>query len=314
MKVLENAAKAFEFLGDEQRITRWRKIVRKLRENKGAVFGLAMVLGVILSAIFAPVLSPHDPILQDVEKRLLPPVGQTGADLHYLLGTDHLGRDIVSRLIYRGPDFYLDQCFRCFLFGDSRDAHRSLLRVFWREDRQCLHAFGRYSVGFPLHPSGYRHHRRPGPNLQNIIIVMGITGWVIYARVVRAEVLSLREKEFITSVKALGGSNGRILFNHLLPNVIPPIIVIITLEMARMIIMEAALSFLGLGIQPPTPTWEEMLADGRVYLVTSWWLATFPGVVIMLVVLGINLLGNWLRRCPVPQADAIVKRPRRDCK
>jgi peptide/nickel transport system permease protein len=134
-----------------------------------------------------------------------------------------------------------------------------------------------------------------GPNLQNIIIVMGITGWVIYARVVRAEVLSLREKEYVMAVRALGGSNGRIIFNHLLPNVVPPIIVIITLEMARMIIMEAALSFLGLGIQPPTPTWGGMLADGRVYLVTSWWLATFPGVVIMLVVLGINLLGNWLR-------------------
>jgi peptide/nickel transport system permease protein len=124
---------------------------------------------------------------------------------------------------------------------------------------------------------------------------MGITGWVIYARVVRAEVLSLREKEFITSVRALGGSNGRIIFRHLLPNVVAPIIVIITLEMARMIIMEAALSFLGLGIQPPTPTWGGMLADGRVYLATSWWLATFPGLVIMLVVLGINLLGNWLR-------------------
>jgi peptide/nickel transport system permease protein len=96
-------------------------------------------------------------------------------------------------------------------------------------------------------------------------------------------------------VKALGGSNGRIIFKHLFPNVIPPCIVIITLEMARMIIMEAALSFLGLGIQPPTPTWGGMLADGRVYLVTSWWLATFPGVAIMLVVLGINLLGNWLR-------------------
>ena len=133
-----------------------------------------------------------------------------------------------------------------------------------------------------------------GPNLQNIIIVMGITGWVIYARVVRGEVLSLREKEYILAVRALGGSNGRIIFSHLLPNVIPPCIVIITLEMARMIIMEAALSFLGLGIQPPTPTWGGMLADGRVYLVTSWWLATFPGLVIMLVVLGINLLGNWL--------------------
>ena len=134
-----------------------------------------------------------------------------------------------------------------------------------------------------------------GPNLQNIIIVMGITGWVIYARVVRAEVLSLREKEYITG----GQGPGRVeRADHLqapLPQCYSPVIVIVTLEMARMIIMEAALSFLGLGIQPPTPTWGGMLADGRVYLSTSWWLATFPGLVIMLVVLGINLLGNWLR-------------------
>ncbi len=295
MKVLENAAKAFEFLGDEQRITRWRKIVRKLRENKGAVFGLVMVLGVLLSAIFAPLLSPHDPILQDVEKRLLPPVGQTGADLHYLLGTDHLGRDIVSRLIY-GARISIVISVSAVFFSAILGTLIGLCSGFFggRIDSVFMR-LADIQLAFPFILLAIAIIAVLGPNLQNIIIVMGITGWVIYARVVRAEVLSLREKEFITSVKALGGSNGRIIFNHLLPNVIPPIIVIITLEMARMIIMEAALSFLGLGIQPPTPTWGGMLADGRVYLVTSWWLATFPGVVIMLVVLGINLLGNWLR-------------------
>jgi peptide/nickel transport system permease protein len=295
MSVLENAAKTFDLLGDERRITRWRKLLRKLLENKGAVFGLIMVLSVIISAIFAPVLSPHDPILQDVEKRLFPPIGQTGADPHYLLGTDHLGRDIVSRLIY-GARISLVVSISAVAFSAVLGTVIGLFSGFYggKVDNIFMR-LADVQLAFPFILLAIAIIAVLGPSLQNIIIVMGITGWVIYARVVRAEVLSLREKEFITSVKALGGSNGRIIFNHLLPNVIPPIIVIITLEMARMIIMEAALSFLGLGIQPPTPTWGGMLADGRVYLVTSWWLATFPGLVIMLVVLGINLLGNWLR-------------------
>jgi len=259
------------------------------------MFGLVMVLAVIISAIFAPFLSPHDPILQDVEKRLIPPVWQTGGETDYLLGTDHLGRDIVSRLIY-GARISIVVSVSAVVFSAILGTIIGLLSGFYGGNVDNIFMrIADVQLAFPFILLAIAIIAVLGPNLQNIIIVMGITGWVIYARVVRAEVLSLREKEFITSVRALGGSNGRIIFRHLLPNVVAPIIVIITLEMARMIIMEAALSFLGLGIQPPTPTWGGMLADGRVYLATSWWLATFPGLVIMLVVLGINLLGNWLR-------------------
>ena len=259
------------------------------------MFGLIMVVAVIVSAIFAPLLAPHDPIFQDVEKRLLPPIGQTGADPSYLLGTDHLGRDIVSRLIY-GARISIVVSVSAVAFSALLGTVIGLLSGFYGGNVDNIFMrIADVQLAFPFILLAIAIIAVLGPSLRNIIIVMGITGWVIYARVVRAEVLSLREKEFITSVRALGGSNGRIIFNHLLPNVIPPIIVIITLEMARMIIMEAALSFLGLGIQPPTATWGGMLADGRVYLATSWWLATFPGLVIMLVVLGINLLGNWLR-------------------
>jgi peptide/nickel transport system permease protein len=269
--------------------------LRKLLENKGAVFGLIMVLGIIFSAAFAPLLSPHDPILQDVEKRLIPPIGQEGADRLYLLGTDHLGRDIVSRLIY-GARISIVVSVSAVALSALLGTLIGLLSGFYGGKLDNLFMrIADVQLAFPFILLAIAIIAVLGPNLQNIIIVMGITGWVIYARVVRAEILSLREKEYVTAVRALGGSNSRIIFKHLLPNVIPPIIVIITLEMARMIIMEAALSFLGLGIQPPTPTWGGMLADGRVYLSTSWWLATFPGVVIMLVVLGINLLGNWLR-------------------
>ncbi|MCJ7493068.1 MAG: ABC transporter permease [Deltaproteobacteria bacterium] len=295
MDFLENAAKTLDFVGEDRRVTRGQKVLRKLLENKGAVFGLIMVLGVIFSAIFAPLISPHDPILQDVEKRLLPPLGQAGADPNYLLGTDQLGRDIVSRLIY-GARISIVVSVSAVVFSAFLGTIIGLFSGFYGGKIDSVFMrLADVQLAFPFILLAIAIIAVLGPNLQNIIIVMGITGWVIYARVVRAEVLSLREKEYVMAVRALGGSNGRIIFNHLLPNVVPPIIVIITLEMARMIIMEAALSFLGLGIQPPTPTWGGMLADGRVYLVTSWWLATFPGVVIMLVVLGINLLGNWLR-------------------
>ncbi|MDO9209625.1 MAG: ABC transporter permease, partial [Deltaproteobacteria bacterium] len=295
MDFLENAAKTLDFVGEDRRVTRGQKVLRKLLENKGAVFGLIMVLGVIFSAIFAPLISPHDPILQDVEKRLLPPLGQAGTDPNYLLGTDHLGRDIISRLIY-GARISIVVSVSAVVFSAFLGTIIGLFSGFYGGKIDSVFMrLADVQLAFPFILLAIAIIAVLGPNLQNIIIVMGITGWVIYARVVRAEVLSLREKEYVMAVRALGGSNGRIIFNHLLPNVVPPIIVIITLEMARMIIMEAALSFLGLGIQPPTPTWGGMLADGRVYLVTSWWLATFPGLVIMLVVLGINLLGNWLR-------------------
>jgi peptide/nickel transport system permease protein len=295
MVVLENEAIYSLPAEDKRKAGRLRKVLRKLRQNRGALFGLAMVLLVVGASIFAPLLSPHDPILQDVEKRLLPPVGQTGADSRFLLGTDHLGRDIVSRLIY-GARISLVVSISAVAFSAVLGTLIGLISGFYGGKVDSIFMrIADVQLAFPFILLAIAIIAVLGPSLQNIIIVMGITGWVIYARVVRAEVLSLREKEYITAVRALGGSNGRIIFKHLLPNVIPPCIVIITLELARMIIMEAALSFLGLGIQPPTPTWGGMLADGRVYLSTSWWLATFPGLVIMLVVLGINLLGNWLR-------------------
>ena len=294
MDLFENTMEPTGFRRTDRRTQRWGKVLRKLLGNSGAVFGLIMVLGVIVSAIFAPLLSPHDPILSDLDKRLLP-IGQAGADPGYLLGTDYLGRDIVSRLIY-GARISLVVSISAVAFSAILGTIIGLISGFYGGMIDSIFMrLADVQLAFPFILLAIAIIAVLGPSLQNIIIVMAITGWVIYARVVRAEILSLREKEFVIATRAVGGSNGRIIFQHLLPNVIPQCIVIVTLEMARMIIMEAALSFLGLGIQPPTPTWGGMLADGRVYLATSWWLATFPGLVIMLVVLGINLLGNWLR-------------------
>src|SRR5262249_17301292 len=134
-----------------------------------------------------------------------------------------------------------------------------------------------------------------GPSLPVIIVVIGVSSWVVYARVVRGAVLSLREREFVQAAHALGSRDGRVLVRHILPNAFTPWLVVATLDMARVIVIESALSFLGLGVQPPTPTWGGMLADGRVYISTAWWLATFPGLAILITVLGINLFGDGLR-------------------
>jgi peptide/nickel transport system permease protein len=134
-----------------------------------------------------------------------------------------------------------------------------------------------------------------GPNLSNLIAALVLTGWVSYARIMRSETLSLREHDFTKAAQALGAGSWRIAFRHILPNIVAPATVVATLELARVIILEASLSFLGLGIQPPTPSWGRMLADGRDFVATAWWLATFPGLAIMLLVLSVNLVGDWLR-------------------
>ncbi|ADO44206.1 oligopeptide ABC transporter permease protein (plasmid) [Ketogulonicigenium vulgare Y25] len=141
-----------------------------------------------------------------------------------------------------------------------------------------------------------------GPSLTNLIIVLGITSWTQYARIVRGQVLALREREFVLSARAAGAGSLRIMARHILPNVMTPVLVVGTLELARIIVMDAALSFLGLGVQPPTPSWGRMLADGRVYITSAWWVVTFPGLAIALTVLSVNLLGDWLRDYFDPKA------------
>jgi peptide/nickel transport system permease protein len=142
-----------------------------------------------------------------------------------------------------------------------------------------------------------------GPSLHNLIAVLALTSWVRYARIVRGQVLTVRELEFVQAARALGASHLRILTRHILPNVLTPILVVATLELARTIVLEAGLSFLGLGIQPPSPSWGRMLADGRTYIASAWWIITLPGLALMLTVLGVNLLGDWLRDWLDPKSD-----------
>jgi peptide/nickel transport system permease protein len=272
-----------------------RRILRELVRNKAALLGLAVVLAVATSALTAPLIAPFDPVAQEIATRLKP-LGWSGAEGRMrILGTDHLGRDILSRLIF-GARISIIIGLSAVMLAGTLGTLIGLIAGYegGRVDDLCMRLTDTM-LAMPFILLALAVIAVLGPSLLNIIMVLGVTSWVSYARVVRAEVLTLRTREFVAAAQALGGGGLRIVFRHLLPNVLTPVIVIATLEVARMIILESALSFLGLGVQPPTPTWGGMLADGRAYLSTAWWLATFPGLCIMLSVLGINLLGDWLR-------------------
>jgi peptide/nickel transport system permease protein len=280
-----------------ERENRWGlgRLLRELLRNKAALLGLVILVTIAAAAILARLVAPYDPLFQEVTQRLKPPGWTTPEGRISLLGTDHLGRDILSRLIF-GARISLIIGLSAVAMAGTLGTLIGLVAGYrgGRIDDLCMRLTDTM-LAMPFILLALAVIAVLGPSLRNIILVLGITSWVSYARVVRAEVLSLRTREFVSAAKALGGGGSRIVFRHLLPNVLTPVIVIATLEVARMIILESALSFLGLGVQPPTPTWGGMLADGRAYMTTSWWLATFPGLAIMLTVLGINLLGDWLR-------------------
>ena len=260
-----------------------------------AVFGLAVLLVMGGSAVLAPQLAPWDPARQMLVKRLRPPMWQERGLREHPLGTDHLGRDILSRILYGGR-ISLGVGLIAVTLSALIGVTLGLLAGFFggRADALIMRIVDVFlAIPYILLAMGVVFAL--GPSLLNVILVMGATRWVQFARIVRADVLSIREREFVVGARARGNRALRLLLRHVLPNALTPIIVVTTLELAFMIIYESALSFLGLGVQPPTPTWGWMLSDGRNYVATAWWLATFPGLAIMLTVLAINLLGDWLR-------------------
>ncbi|MCC7372654.1 MAG: ABC transporter permease [Chloroflexi bacterium] len=263
-----------------------------LPRRPSALIGLAILALVVLSAIFAPFIAPHDPNDQDVARRLRPPF-QAGSA--YVLGTDQVGRDVLSRIIY-GTRVALLVGLSAVALSGAIGISLGLLSGFYGglvDD--VIGWVSNVELAFPFVLLAIAVVAVIGANLVNLIVVLSIVAWVTYARIVRAETLVVREQEFVLAARTLGVGDLRILFRHILPNVMTPVIVIATFEVARMIISEASLSFLGLGVEPRIPSWGSMLADGRQYLATGWWIATFPGLGIMLTVLAINLVGDWLR-------------------
>jgi peptide/nickel transport system permease protein len=273
----------------------WVTLLRRLVRRRTALFGMLVVLGVLLAAAFAPLVAPFDPLEQDIGQRLREPGWQDAQGRVHPLGTDHLGRDILSRIVF-GSRIALVVGLAAVLISGVLGMLIGLLAGYFggRVD-DFLMRLADIQLAFPFILLAIAVIGVLGPSLRNIIIVIGVSSWVVYARVVRGEVLSIREREYVQAAIALGSQHWRVLRRHVLPNTLTPWLVVATLDMARVIVIESALSFLGLGVQPPTPTWGGMLADGRVYLSTAWWLATFPGLAILITVLGINLFGDGLR-------------------
>lgn len=266
-----------------------RARLRHLRSPEAVAGGVVLGL-MLLTALLAPLLAPFDPNDQDIGRRLLPPMSGP-----YVLGTDHLGRDILSRIIFGTRVALIVSVVAVGLSGLIGVALGLASGYFggWWDD--LISWLVNVQLSFPFILLAIAVVAVLGGGLRNLIVVLALTGWVVYVRVVRAETLVLRELDYVQAARALGAQPARILLRHILPNALTPVIVIATFEMARMIVSEAALSFLGLGVEPRFASWGAMLADGRTYLSSAWWVATYPGIAIAATVLGANLLGDWLR-------------------
>ncbi|ASV66946.1 MULTISPECIES: ABC transporter permease [Cytobacillus] len=273
-------------------LKRW---LRLLLKSKTGTIGLLIVLLIIFIAIFAKLLAPHDPNQINAAMMLKPPAWVEGGVTDYILGTDNLGRDILSRIIY-GSQISLVVGVASVILAGIIGIFIGLVSGFYGGflDNILMRIVDSF-LAIPTILFALVILTVFGPSAFTLIVVLGVTNWVQYARLIRGEVLSLKEREFVRAARSMGVRDHKIILKHLLPNVISPFIVISTLSVATTIILEASLSFLGLGIQPPTISWGGILSDGRDYVATSWWLAAFPGLAITITVLGMIFLGDWLR-------------------
>ena len=265
------------------------------RTRRLALAGGAFVAVLLLVAAAAPWLAPHDPVRQSLRTRLAAPTLEGADGRAHPLGTDHLGRDVLSRTIY-GARVSLVVGFAAVIVGGLVGATLGIAAGYrggWLDTAIMTVADAQLAFPFILLAIGIIAVL--GPSFPTLIVVIGLSGWPGYARVLRAQVLVLRSREFVDAIQALGGTVVRIVGRHILPNVLSSLVVIGTLELARSIVLEATLSFLGLGIQPPTPSWGGMVQEGREYLDSAWWISTFPGLVLMLTSVAVSRTGDWLR-------------------
>ncbi len=268
---------------------------RAVLGSRKAMFGLAVVLLIVAAAVLSPLLAPFNPDLQSLADRLLPPLAHSAnGDLH-LLGTDQLGRDILSRLIYGARVSLLVGVSASLVAGTVGVLLGLCAGYFggWVDD--VIMRLSDIQLALPFILIAMAVVAVVGSNVFNIVLILSGAQWVTYARVVRSSVLSVKEQDYVLAARTLGLRNARIIRRYILPNVFAPVIVIATFAVAQTIIAEAALSFLGLSVPSSVPSWGGMMAEGRTYLVVAWWLATIPGIAISATVIGVNLFGDWLR-------------------
>ncbi|MFA7412996.1 MAG: ABC transporter permease [Rhizobium sp.] len=273
----------------------FRRNLRVFAENRLALASAVLVLIFVLMAIFAPWIAPHDPNETDLFRRLQPPAWMPGGEWSYLLGCDGLGRDILSRIIYGsrisiyiGTAVILVATTIGIIAGLAAGYLRGWVDI-------AISRLVDILLGFPYLIFAIGLMAMMGPGLVNIILALAYKEWVIPCRVVRGETLAVRELEYVEAARAIGASRFHIMLREIMPNILSPVIVVSTIRMADVIILEASLSFLGLGVQPPTASWGSMVADGRAFILEAWWVSTFPGLAILLLVLVINVASQGLR-------------------
>ena len=275
--------------------TPFRLSLRTFLANRLASGAALIVLLIVLAAVAAPWLAPHDPYETDLFRRLQPPFWKEGGEVAFLLGCDALGRDILSRIIY-GARISIFIGAAVILIATTIGIVAGLVAGYLRGWADILISrLVDILLGFPYLIFAIGLMAMMGPGLQNIILALAYKEWVIPCRVVRGETLAVRELDYVEAARAAGASSTDIMRREILPNILSPVIVVSTIRMAHVIILEASLSFLGLGVQPPIASWGSMVADGRQFMLQAWWVSTFPGIAILVLVLAINVASQGLR-------------------
>ncbi|WP_374643536.1 ABC transporter permease [Tabrizicola sp.] len=273
----------------------FRRNLREFRRNRLAMASVIVVLVFIAMAVAAPLIAPHDPNATDLFRRLQPPAWVEGGEWSFALGCDALGRDILSRIIY-GARISIFIGLAVIVLATGVGILAGLAAGYFRGWVDVV--IGRLVdilLGFPYLIFAIGLMAMMGPGLMNIVLALAYKEWVIPCRVVRGETLAVRELEYVEAARALGAGPRHIMWREILPNILSPVIVVSTIRMANVIILEASLSFLGLGVQPPTASWGGMVSDGRAFILEAWWVSTFPGLAIVLLVLAINVASQSLR-------------------
>ena len=279
------------------------KIIRKMRGNKMILFSCVVLALTILCGVFANLVAPYSPYYQELDDKLQPPLWRDGRGDLLLLGTDDLGRDVFSRILY-GIRVSLLIGIMAVAISAFFGVILGLIAGFYGgifDD--LIMRIADVQLAMPLILLAIAVIMVLGSSTEVLVLVIGLTQWMAYARMVRGETLSLREKDFVTSAYAVGASDFRIITRYIFPNTLSSVMVLITLNMATVIVLEAGLSFLGLGIQPPEPSLGTMLSESKNYLSRAWWLSTFPGLTIMTIILAINLFGDGLRDVLDPRLE-----------
>ena len=278
-----------------------RGALGELWSDKAGLFGVGVLALLVLTAVFAPLLAPHDPAAQSLQNRLRPPLWYPEGSLENPLGADGLGRDILSRMIY-GSRVSLVVGASVVLLAGTFGTLMGLIAGYrgGRTDSIIMRVVDT-QVAFPGLLLVLIILAAIGPSMTTIIVVLALNGWMVYARITRGVVLSVKEMPYVEAAEIVGCPSKRVVLRHILPNLTSPLLTLAVLEFARIILAEAALSFLGVGIQPPQVSWGLMVAQGRDYLFNGWWIITWPGLAIALTVLGINLFASWLRVAADPQ-------------